>query len=299
MANNPIAAFREALASAGVILHPSETIRADGVLHRARSADDRPGKVSCWYRLHLDAPIAGAGGSWKSGASVRWCSKRESALTAKERAELAARILRERAEAQAEQEARYRNASERAARIWAASAPADAMHPYLQRKGIQPGISRQSGPALVLPVQGYAGKLWGLQFIQPDGGKRFLSGMKKSGCFIRTADMPAPDTRLIICEGWATGQTLAALSPGACVISALDAGNLQAVATEARRLFPALDMVIAADLGEVGLSKAKAAAIAARARWIWPRLPADAPAWVNDFNDWHTWRKSQRQGVAS
>jgi putative DNA primase/helicase len=79
----------------------------------------------------------------------------------------------------------------------------------------------------------------------------------------------------------------------------MDAGNLQAVAVEARRRFPELDIVIAADLGEVGMTKAKAAAIASRARWIWPKLPADAPAWVNDFNDWHAWRKSQRQGVTS
>ncbi|MBU2760582.1 toprim domain-containing protein [Acidithiobacillus sulfurivorans] len=299
MGNNPIAAFRDALAAAGVILHQSETIRADGVLHRARSADDKAGKVSCWYRLHLDAPVAGAGGSWKSGASVRWCSKRESALTAKERAELAARILRERAEAQAETERRHKDAARRALRVWNDSAPAAARHPYLERKGIAPGIARQSGPSLVLPVQGFTGKLWGLQFINEQGGKRFLSGMKKSGCFIRTGDMPAPDGRLIVCEGWATGQTLAALSPGACVIAGLDAGNLQAVATEGRRLFPALDMVIAADLGEVGLSKAKSAAIASRSRWIWPSLPADAPAWVNDFNDWHAWRKCLRQAVAS
>jgi len=295
--NDPIAAFRDALASVGVLLAAGVQIVPDGKLHRVRAYDDKPGQRTAWYRMHLDSPIAGAGGDWRKGISARWCSKRESSLTAKERQELAARILRERAEAQAEQEARHRDAAARALRVWADAAPAAARHPYLDRKGITPGIARQSGGALVLPVHDFTGQLWGLQFIQPDSGKRFLSGMRKAGCFTPVNGMPSPDSRLLICEGWATGQTLAALSPGAVVLAALDCGNMQAVACEARRLFPALDIVICADLGEVGMTKAKAAAIASRAKWIWPKLPADAPAWVNDFNDWSAWRQSQRQGV--
>lgn len=295
--NDPIAAFRDALASAGVLLAEGVQIVPDGKLHRVRAHDDKPGQRTAWYRMHLDSPIAGAGGDWRTGVSTRWCSKRESALTAKERAERAARILRERAEAQAEQEARHRDAAAKAIRIWNDSAPAAARHPYLERKGIAPGIARQSGGALVLPVQDFAGTLHGLQFIAGDGSKRFLSGMKKSGCFIRTDGMPSPDSRLLICEGWATGQTLAALSPGAVVLAALDAGNLQAVAVEARRRFPQIDLVIAADADPVGMEKAKAAATASRARWIWPRFPKDAPEGLSDFNDWSVWRKSQ--GVSS
>jgi putative DNA primase/helicase len=150
---------------------------------------------------------------------------------------------------------------------------------------------------LVLPVVDFSGALHGLQFIDEQGQKRFISGMAKAGRHIPVTGMPSPDARLLICEGWATGQTLATLSPGAAVLAALDCGNMQAVAVEARRLFPALDIVVAADLGEVGMTKAKAAAVASRARWIWPKLPADAPAWVNDFNDRSVWRKSQ--GVSS
>lgn len=297
--NDPIAAFRDALASAGVHLAAGVQIVPDGKLHRVRAHDDKPGQRTAWYRLHLDSPIAGAGGDWRTGVSTRWCSERESALSAKERAELAARILRERAEAQAETERRHRDAAARALRVWNDSAPANPNHAYLVKKQIAPGIARQSGGALVLPVLGFDGTLHGLQFIAPDGQKRFISGMAKAGHFIPVTGMPSPDARLLICEGWATGQTLAALSPGACVIAALDAGNLQAVAVEARRRFPRADLVIAADADPVGMGKAKAAAIAANAKWIWPRFPKDAPAGLSDFNDWHCWRKSQRQGVAS
>ncbi len=292
-----IASFRSALADAGVILHPSEGIRADGVLHRARSADDKPGRVSCWYRLHLDSPVAGAGGDWRQGISTRWTAKRQTLMSAAERIELARRIERERAEHQAEQEARHRDAAAKAARIWASAAPANPNHAYLLKKQIEPGISRQRGDMLILPVTGFDGDLRGVQTISPTGEKRFTKGMYKQGAFIRTDGMPSPDTRLLICEGWATAQTLAALSPGAVVLAALDAGNLQAVAVEARRRFPLIDLVVAADADPVGLEKAKAAATASRAKWIWPRFPKDAPAGLSDFNDWACWRKSQ--GVAS
>lgn len=295
--NNPVEQFRAALADAGVILHPSATIRADGVLHRARSTDDKPGKVSCWYRLHLDAPVAGAGGSWKSGASVRWCSKRESSLTAKERAELAARILRERAEAQAEQEARHRDAAARALRVWNDSAPAAARHPYLDRKGIAPGIARQCGGALVLPIVDLAGTLHGLQFIAEDGGKKFLSGMAKQGHFIPSGGTPSPDRPLWIAEGHATACTLSALQPGVVVIAACDAGNLLSVATEARKRWSGIDLVICPDFDAIGRQKGQEAAEKARARIMKPdRLPSDLPAWVSDWNDWQQFR---RQGVRS
>ena len=286
--------FFNALLPAGVAPASPSALVADGLLHRHRIEGDRPGTLNGWHVLHLDDPASGAGGSWKAGHSVKWCSKRLSALTASERAEIARRITDDRKRAQEAQESCHRTAAAKSLRIWTGSAPANATHPYLEKKMIAPGISRQSGDNLILPVTDFDGHLRGLQFIAPDGSKRFLTGMKKSGCFIRADGMPSPDARLLICEGWATGQTLAALSPGAVVLAALDAGNLQAVACEARRRFPHIDLVIAADLGEVGMTKAKAAAIASRGRWIWPRLPDDAPAWVNDFNDWSAWRKSQR-----
>jgi len=295
--DNPVEQFRAALASAGVILAAGVHILPDGKLHRAKTQDDKPGQLSGWYRLHLDEPIAGIGGDWRTGARVTWSSKRPERLTAKERQELAARIQRERAEAEAEQERRHRAAAKKAARFWATAAPASPRHPYLVKKQIAPGIARQRGDMLILPVTGFDGDLRGIQTISPTGAKMFTPGMAKKAGYIAVNGEPRPDARLLICEGWGTGQTLAELSPGAVVLAGLDAGNLQAVAVEARRRWPRIDLVIAADADAVGMAKAKAAAEASRARWIWPRFPADAPEGLSDFNDWHTWRKSQRQEV--
>ncbi|QFX95209.1 toprim domain-containing protein [Acidithiobacillus thiooxidans] len=295
MVNNPLVAFQEAMRASGVFLAADAHITPDGQLHRARAADDKAGALSIWYNFHPDAPASGAAGNWRTGARLTWCGKRQSALTASERALLSQRIEQDRKRAQEAQEARHRDAAAKAIRIWADAAPASPNHPYLLKKQTVPGIARQSGASLVLPVVDFSGALHGLQFIDEQGGKRFISGMAKAGHYIPVTGMPSPDSRLLICEGWATGQTLSALSPGAVVLAALDCGNMQAVAVEARRRFPALDIVICADLGEIGMTKAKAAAVASRAKWIWPHLPDDAPAWVNDFNDLQIWR----QGVAS
>ena len=290
--NDAIAAFRDALQSAGVLLAAGVQIVPDGKLHRVRAHDDKPGQRTAWYRMHLDSPIAGAGGDWRKGISARWCSKRESSLTAKERAELAARILRERAEAQAELAARHRAAAARALRVWNDSAPAAARHPYLLKKQIQPGIARQSRGALVLPIQDFDGTLHGLQFIDEQGGKRFISGMAKAGNFIPSGGTPSPDRPLWIAEGHATACTLSTLQPGVCTIAACDAGNLLSVATEARKRWPALDIVICPDFDGIGGQRGQEAAEKARARILKPdRLPSDLPAWVSDWNDWQQFRR--------
>ena len=295
--NSPLMDFQEAMRAAGVLLAADAHITPDGQLHRARAADDKPGALSIWYNFHPDAPASGAAGNWRTGAKLTWCGKRLQALTSVERETLRLRIEEDKRRAQEATEARHRDAAAKAARIWTDSAPAAARHPYLDRKGIAPGISRQYVGALVLPVVDFTGALHGLQFIDEQGQKRFISGMAKAGYFIPVTGMPSPDTRLLICEGFATASTLATLSPGAVVLAALDAGNLQAVAVEARRRFPHIDLVVAADADPVGMEKAKSAAVASRAKWIWPRFPKDAPEGLSDFNDWSVWRKSQ--GVAS
>jgi putative DNA primase/helicase len=284
--------FRDALASAGIHLAAGVQIVPDGKLHRARAADDKPGQRTAWYRLHLDSPIAGAGGDWRKGISTRWCSKRESALTAQERGELATRILRERAEAQAEQERRHKEAAQRAAWVWSHAKPASPDHPYLTRKQIAPGIARQSGDAIVLPVCGFDGALHGVQYIQPDGAKRFISGMAKAGHFISAREFPDGTRPLWIAEGWATASYLQSVRPTACLVAGLDAGNLASVAIAARQRWPRLDIVICPDFDSVGQAKGKAAAIAARAH-ILP-MPDNVPPGCTDWLD----LANHRRGVA-
>lgn len=300
MADNPLVAFQEAMQAAGVFLAADAHITPDGQLHRARAADDKAGALSIWYNFHADAPASGVAGNWRTGARLTWCGKRLSALTSAERETLRRRIEQERAEAQAETERRHADAAARALRIWTDSAPANPNHPYLLKKQIAPGIARMSRGALVLPVQDFSGALHGLQFIDEQGGKRFISGMAKAGHFIPAGGHPDGTRPLWIAEGYATACTLSALQPGVVVIAACDAGNLLSVATEARKRWPSVSLVVCPDFDDIGRQKGQEAAEKARAH-ILPcdKLPADMPKSCTDWNDWAAWRQSQRQGVAS
>ena len=290
--NDPRLELFNALQSAGVAPASPAELVPDGNLHRHHVEGDRRGTRNGWHVLHLDPPASGAGGSWKTGARVNWCSKHFRTLNHVELAILRRRIEQERATAQTEREAQHYEAAKRGAWVWKHARPATPDQDYLRRKGVEPGIARQRGDALVLPVLDFPGYLRGVQYIRPDGQKRFLSGMKKVGAFIPVAEKPDGKHQLWIAEGWATACTLQVLRPLICVIAGLDAGNLASVAIEARRRWPALDIVVCPDFDSVGRQKGQEAAEKARAKILPP--PAEIPPGCTDWNDFMA---SRRQGV--
>ena len=145
---------------------------------------------------------------------------------------------------------------------------AQPSHGYLTAKGLAPFGIRQSGEALLVPMLDPAFGLWNLQRIAPDGGKRFLPGGRIDGLFwchaMHLADgRPSPGP-LVIGEGFAT---VAAIheATGYAVAAAMSARNLGPVAKAMRGLFPARQIIIAADddchLAEnMGLGLARSAA---------------------------------------
>ena len=199
-------------------------------------------------------------------------------------------------EAREEEQARQWEARAiEAGRRWHSSATADQFHPYLLRKGIQPHRARQHGRELVLLLTDFNGKAWSLQTIDEAGEKRLMAGGKKAGHFI-VVDGPDYPARVLICEGWATGCTLAESDPAALVLAAVDCGNLQAVATGARNRWPDADLIVCGDddrttPGNPGATAARSAALAAGARYALPQWPPAAPLNLSDFNDLSNWRK--------
>lgn len=288
-----ITPFLEHLEAHGIHFAQGVRIVPDGKLHRVPSADDKAGQRTAWFRLHADAPPSGAAGDWRMGISTTWTAKRLQSLTASERESLRQRIERERKEAQAEQEARHRAASAKAARIWADAAPADAGHPYLTRKGIAPGIARESRGALVLPLVGLDGALHGLQFIDENGGKKFLPGTAKKGHYLPVTGTLDDSREIYLVEGWATGAAVASMRPSVQVAAAGDAGNLLPLALAIRERWPSVSLVIAPDFDEIGRQKGREAAEKARAKLLPP--PAEIPAGASDWNDIFC---AKRQGVA-
>lgn len=185
------------------------------------------------------------------------------------------------ARARLEQE-RHLAAAERALRIWNAARPAEPEHGYLHRKRVEPHGARQWNGLLCLPVVDFERALWSLQFIEADGSKRVLKGGRKARNHIPVQE-PAEPARLLLCEGWATGATLAEAEPEALVLAAIDAGNLEAVAVGAHDRWPELTMVVCGDRDPAGAEAANRAARAAGAMMALPEFPPGTTG--SDFND--------------
>jgi len=277
-----VAQFVDAMHAAGVAPADPGVIIADGALHRFRVEGDKSGSKNGYYTLHLDGAAAGSFGSWKHGVAQSWCAINLGSLTPAQRDENRRRMEASRQAAADLRAQQNQSAAERAAYLWSKAKPAQADHPYLVRKGIQPGISRQKDDVLVLPIHSFTGELKSLQFIQPDGSKRLLSGGAKAGNFIMVQS-PEKPTRTMIAEGWATAQTLAEIEPQARVIASVDAGNMLRVALALRTKHPDTGIVIAMDFDAVGRAKGIEAAQASRAQ-ILP-VPENVPEWVTDWND--------------
>lgn len=208
------------------------------------------------------------------------------------RAEQRRRQLAEGSKQQREKE--QNAAARRAGAIWSIATEGDSTHPYMRRKRVKPHGAKSYRGLVVLPITTFYDELLSLQFIDQFGNKRLLSKGKKKGCFIRVCgDLTAPKT-VVVCEGWATGATLAEEFSDSLILAAIDTSNLLPVAVEARSRWPGSKLIVAGDddrltNGNPGAIAARRAATAAKAKLMLPDWPDDAPEELTDFNDLANW----------
>lgn len=188
---------------------------------------------------------------------------------------------------EAEQAQRQQQASEAASLIWNAATPGTG-HEYLKRKGIKAHGVKCDGHHLLIPMRDTSGKLYSLQTIAPDGGKRFQPGGRVKGCYFAIGK---PDDVLIVCEGFATGASIHEAT-GQAVAVAFNAGNLKAVALALQQKYPELRLILAADddwktEGNPGVAKAKEAARAVGGNLTKPNFGDQRSDKATDFNDLH------------
>lgn len=233
----------EAMAAAGLAPHGDLHVVDDGKLTRYRVQGDKAGSRNGWAVLYSHPIRSGAFGSWKTGETHSWREASQKPHTPAERAELRRQVAAIQASRDAERARVQEEARTRAARLWQRARPATNVHPYLQRKAVGAYGVRQLRELLLIPARDEHGQLHTLQFIGPDGAKRFLSGGRIAGCY---CPIGRPLDSLLICEGYATGATLYAAT-GRAVAVCFSAGNLQPVATALRAKFPKLRLIVCAD----------------------------------------------------
>ncbi len=275
-------------------LTPPDTLVADGTLHRFRSGPEHADNG--FYRLAV-VPAHGGGdigfgliGCWKRDVNEKWCSRDPKALAEPDRAALRAA----RDEFRRRDEKLAADAAAKAASMWAASPAADPAHPYLTAKGIGPKGLREYKGKLLVPVRRDGG-LVSLQFVGPDGGKRFLTGGKVEGGYASLASKDGPREPILIAEGFATAASLHAATGLPCVV-AFNAGNLSPVARAMRDKYPDARLVVCGDNDlhtmvqgrplNVGRVRADAAARGVGGAVALPPFSADDPEKPSDWNDW-------------
>jgi putative DNA primase/helicase len=256
--------FQEAMNAAGI--SPPAQIVQDGSLQRFHVEGDKQGSTNGWYVLFADPP-AGSFGCWKRDIHETWNGKEYKSFSPDEKAAYRAKMEVAKAQRKAEQARVQEQARRKAQRILSQSRKATDNHPYLLTKGVKPyglrveNVIRPDGSRLIIPIRDTGGTLHGLQYVSPEGTKRYLTGTAKNGNYF---SIGKPDKILFIVEGYATAATIFE-AMGEAVAVAFDAGNLKPVAVSLRAKFPSLKFIICGDNdyatdGNPGLRHAREAA---------------------------------------
>ncbi len=219
------------MAEAGITGLSAADLVADGKYHRFRPDDERKKKKSGWYILFEHVTQSGRqvlNGAFGKGPDTFKIRPSDTGFSVEERAEIA----------------KARKAAEKAARLWKIARDEGASA-YLDRKQVRAfGVRFLNGSVLV-PVRSAEGHLVGCQYIDAEGGKRFNTGMEKTGRFHLIGEA-AKAERLLFAEGYATAASLY-MATGWPVVAAFDAGNVEAVAAVLRPLYPDAQFVFCGD----------------------------------------------------
>lgn len=279
--NNPIEQFKNAISMAGIT--PPEDIFDDGKLHRF-SSNGNPNDNAGWYVYHSESIAAGAFGCWRTDIHETWKVNLGREYTPSEQGALSAKIAESKKLRDQEQARLHQEAKEKSKRQWVESTEVKE-HPYLTNKKVRPYGIKQYKNTLLIPLWA-DDEIQSLQVINPDGNKRFAVGGKTQGCYFVIGELKS-DSTACLCEGYATGASIheATNYP---VIIAFSANNLLAVAKTFQNQCGKI--IVCADddwksTGNIGLTKAKAAAEAIKGYLALPTFLEPREDKQTDFND--------------
>lgn len=168
------------------------------------------------YRVSMDQPTA----IWKPE------NKKRQTMTKAEREE----IENLRKEVEIKKAEKYSKSAKRAQTMWEAGKECER-HTYLEKKEVLSyGLKVDEKGLLMIPLLDASLAVVGLQFINDDGEKKFLTGSKKSGSFFILGQeiLKSSDT-VYYAEGYATAASIYR-DMEAPVFVCFDAYNLSAVA---------------------------------------------------------------------
>lgn len=293
--------FKEALISMGAIATGKHPIM-DSKPHRIEMDGDKQGEKAGFYVAHLDGIPAGYIKNNRTGEELKWKSKGY-ILTDEQKATLKSQALQNQKNRELKVEELQRTTAVRLKEKLSLMNELTEPTPYLTAKGIQvhSGIYTDEDKRLTyIPATDIEGNVWTVQYIAEDGTKRFAKNARKEGCFhvLGGLDKLVNVPVIVIAEGYATAATIKQATELPAVVSALDSGNLKAVAKTLHEKYPHIPIIIAADDDKhlelskgvnPGKEKATEAAKAVNGLIILPTFApgeqSENPKKFSDFND--------------
>ena len=212
---------------------PKKGLVTDGSIGRAYINVGNTRKLVGWYQLWLDQAVPfGRIGDYRISASeptAIWKPENQTQhkMTDAQREEI--KELQRQVEVKKAET--YTKAAKRAQSLWDRAEPCER-HPYLEKKGVLSygGLRVNEQGILMLPMYDAQMTIVGIQFISPDGSKKFLTGSKKTGSFFILGQEILKTSQVInFAEGYATAASYHQ-DFSQPVIVAFDAYNLTPVA---------------------------------------------------------------------
>lgn len=302
---NPQEAFAQALSEAELQISGLPVM--NGQIQRVPVQGDAPGQKSGSYVGYLDGRPAGYIQNFKTGEQVNWkLNAQLKALSALERAKLAAEAAQKRQDRANQLERQHAESAKIVEGHFSQGEPAES-HPYLASKEVsayglmidtvgsltlpkdEPEGQQWSAKGnLLVPIRDIDGQLLGAQSIDASGKKSLPRGCRKQGGHHVIGEVAASN-KILFAEGYATAATLHELM-GLPVVVTFDSGNMPGVAEVYRDKFPGKNLILAGDNDHskpieknVGLKKAQEAAKKVGGYTLLPAFEKGASG--SDWND--------------
>jgi len=280
--------FLDFLSDNGMTPDPKKGLVVGGDIGRAYMDVGGQQKLVGWYQFWPDQEVAfgRCGDRTVSNDEPTATWKPENAANHRMTDEQREEIRRLTEQAAAEREEKQKQAAARAQQMWDAYPEATDNNPYLERKGVtNHGLRETKDGKLVVPVLDARLKVAGLQFIDGDGSKKFLTGTKKKGSFfvIDPNSMRTAHTINYV-EGYATGASYFA-DLGQPVVVCFDAYNLSPVADTISGYFPNAKHVFIADFDDTKTGEKEAIRAAQTVQKKGSQAEVLMPQSKGDYND--------------
>ena len=279
--------FENFLLSNGMTIDPKKGLVSDGSVGRAYMEVEGKRKLTGWYQLWLNQSVPyGRCGDYRLdhvNPTAQWRPNNGARyeMTEDQKAE----IKRLQEEAKIEQLNKQTKAAKIAQSIWEKSIPCEK-HPYLERKQVlSHGLRQHEDGRLIIPLLDAQLEIVGLEYIDDDGGKKFLTGSKKKGSFFILGQHMLQDAKVInYAEGYATAASYFQ-DMAQPVVVCFDAGNLKPVGETISDYFPNAKHVFIADQDESRTGEVKAVEASQAVRSRGAESEVLIPTEIGDYND--------------